>query len=327
MTQNTVLVTGGAGYVGSHTCKALARSGYFPVTYDNLSRGHEWAVRWGPLERGDILDKARLQAVLRQHKPLAVLHFAAFAYVGESVEQPEMYYENNVTGALTLLEAMLSEGIKQIIFSSTCATYGIPDMTPITEDHPQRPISPYGRSKLIIEQALTDCRAAYGLQSCALRYFNAAGADPESETGEDHDPEPHLIPNVLSAAAGDIDELMVFGEDYPTPDGTCIRDYIHVSDLADAHVLALQRLGSGIDPQLNLGTGRGHSVREIIEAAEAVTRRTVPAHVTARRPGDPPTLVAGADRAREQLGWEPRYTDIKEILRTAWMWHQRREGG
>ncbi|AHE96948.1 UDP-glucose 4-epimerase [Thioalkalivibrio paradoxus ARh 1] len=318
-----MLVTGGAGYIGSHACKALALAGYTPVAYDNLVYGHREAVRWGPLEPGDIADRKRLDAVVAQYQPEAVLHFAAYAYVGESVQDPAKYYRNNVAGTLTLLEALVHHDIRRIVFSSTCATYGVPERTPIDEDHPQQPINPYGASKLMIERMLQDFDAAYGLRSVSLRYFNAAGADPDGEIGEDHDPETHLIPLALQAALGQREALQVFGSDYPTPDGSCIRDYIHVTDLAQAHVLALDYLTrGGATTALNLGTGHGHSVLEVIAAADAVTGRAVPTVLAPRRPGDPPVLTAVADRARQVLGWQPRYTDLATILRHAWNWHR-----
>ena len=318
----TILVTGGAGYIGSHACKALAQAGYTPIAYDNLVYGHREAVRWGPLEVGDIADRARLDAVIAQYRPEAVMHFAAYAYVGESVQDPAKYYRNNVAGTLTLLEALVHHGIGRIVFSSTCATYGIPKRTPIDEDHPQNPINPYGASKLMIERMLQDLDTAYGLRSVSLRYFNAAGADPDGEIGEDHDPETHLIPLALQAALGQREALQVFGTDYPTPDGSCIRDYIHVTDLAQAHVLALDYLANGgATTALNLGTGRGHSVLEVIEAARQIAGRDIPTLLTDRRPGDPPILTAAADKARSLLGWRPHHPDLAETLRHAWNWH------
>ena len=323
----TVLVTGGAGYVGAHGCKALAEAGYLPVVYDNLVYGHEEAVRWGPFERGDIADRARLDAVFTAHRPVAVMHFAAFAYVGESVTDPGKYYRNNVGGTLALMEAMVAHGVDKMVFSSTCATYGEPRTVPITEDEPQQPINPYGKSKLVVEQMLADFEVAHGLRSVPLRYFNAAGASPEGEIGERHDPETHLIPLALDAAAGKGRALTVFGEDYPTADGTCIRDYIHVGDLADAHVKALDYLaGGGATRAFNLGTGSGVSVREILDAVEQVTGRPVPHTIGPRRPGDPPALVADPSRARSELGWQPRLSDIDTIIATAWEWHRRGDG-
>ena len=321
---NNILVTGGAGYIGSHACKALARAGYSPITYDNLIHGHEWAVQWGPLERGDILDTARLAEVLKTYRPAAVMHFAAFAYVGESVTDPAKYYGNNVAGTLSLLDAMRQTGVEKMVFSSTCATYGTPAALPIAEDAPQNPINPYGASKLMIERILADYGAAYGLHSVALRYFNAAGADGEGELGEAHDPETHLIPLVLEAAAGRRPHVTLFGDDYATPDGTCIRDYIHVSDLAQAHVLAMAKLGSGsLRPAYNLGTGRGTSVAEIIAAASAVTGREIRIVKGARRGGDPAALFADPGRSGSDLGWKARHSSITEIVETAWGWLSR----
>ena len=308
MRERSVLVTGGAGYIGSHACKALARAGYLPIVYDNLSYGHEWAVKWGPFERGDILDRTRLDEVLARYRPDAVMHFAAFAYVGESVTDPGKYYRNNVVGSLTLLEAMRDLGITKIVFSSSCATYGLPDRLPISEDAPQRPINPYGASKLMVERMLADFGSAHGLVSTALRYFNAAGADPDGEIGEEHDPETHLIPLVLDAASGRRPHITIFGTDYDTPDGTCIRDYIHVADLAKAHVLALQAIEAGTSAHAyNLGNGRGFSVREVINSVERVTGLSVPAMLGERRAGDPAVLVSDASRARKMLSWQPEF--------------------
>ena len=316
-----VLVTGGAGYIGSHTCKALSRAGFTPVTYDNLVYGHEWAVKWGALETGDILDTSRLSHVIATYNPVAVIHFAAFAYVGESVENPAKYYRNNVVGTLSLLEAMNNNGVDKIVFSSTCATYGIPEKVPIAEDTPQRPINPYGRSKLMIEQILADYGDAYGLKSVSLRYFNAAGADPEGELGENHDPETHLIPLVLDTAAGRRPNITVYGDDYDTPDGTCIRDYIHVSDLAEAHVCAMIGLGERkLERAYNLGTGSGYSVMEVIDAGRRLTNRNFMVLKGARRPGDPASLVADTSRANRDLGWLPKYTKIDDMIETAWAW-------
>ena len=317
----TVLVTGGAGYVGAHGCKALAAAGYRPVVYDNLVYGHEAAVQWGPLERGDLADAKRLDEVLERYQPQAVMHFAAYAYVGESVTDPGKYYRNNVGGTLALLEAMVAHGVDKLVFSSTCATYGEPEEVPIRETCPQRPINPYGRSKLMVEQMLCDFERAHGLRSIMLRYFNAAGASPEAEIGETHDPETHLIPLALAAAAGAGPELTVFGNDYPTPDGTCIRDYIHVGDLADAHVKGLDQLIAGKGTRaFNLGTGAGVSVREILDAVERVIGRAVPHRFGPRRPGDPPVLVSDAGRARSELGWTPALSDIDTIIATASAW-------
>jgi UDP-arabinose 4-epimerase len=304
----------------------LSKSGFLPVAFDSLVYGHEWAVKWGPLERGDILDRARLDEVLVRYKPVAIMHFAAFAYVGESVVDPAKYYRNNVAGSLTLLEAAHQHGIANFIFSSSCATYGIPNHTPITETTPQQPINPYGATKLMVERMLADFSAAYPMRHIALRYFNAAGADPENAIGESHSPETHLIPLVLDAASGRRPNVTIHGTDYETPDGTCIRDYIHVSDLASAHVLALQALIGGAPSQaLNLGLGFGSSVLQIIEAVERATGLSVPRLAGPRRPGDPAALVSDPSRAMKVLDWQPRFTDLNDIVRTAWAWHQKSE--
>jgi len=319
-----ILVTGGAGYIGSHACKALAKAGYMPIAYDNLVYGHRWAVKWGPLEEGDVADRSRLNEVIAKYQPAAVMHFAAYAYVGESVEEPGKYYRNNVAGTLSLLEAMRDHGIDKLIFSSTCATYGIPEQVPITEDHPQRPINPYGTSKLMIEQILRDFDHAHGLRSISLRYFNAAGADPDGEIGESHDPETHLIPLVLDAAAGKRPAITIFGDDYDTLDGTCIRDYIHVSDLAEAHLLALKALEQGAQSTAyNLGNGQGFSVQEVIAATEFVTGKSVPTVIGKRRAGDPASLVGDATKIRSALNWRPRYSELQGMVSTAWNWHGR----
>ncbi len=322
---NTILVTGGAGYIGSHTCKILAQQGYLPVVFDNLSAGHEWAAKWGPLERGDILDRSALDRAIKTYRPSACLHFAAFAYVGESVTDPGRYYRNNVAGSLTLLEALRDNGIDQFVLSSTCATYGVPHRVPIDEAMPQAPINPYGASKLMVERMMADFYAAHALRSVPLRYFNAAGADPEAEIGEDHDPETHLVPLVLDAASGSGDAITVFGTDYDTDDGTCVRDYIHVTDLAEAHVLALKALEQGLQHRaFNLGNGQGYSVREVIASVERVTGRRVPVKAGERRPGDPARLVSDSARAAKELRWSPQIIDLDEIIGTAWAWHQRR---
>jgi UDP-arabinose 4-epimerase len=319
-----VLVVGGAGYIGSHCCKALALAGYNPVTYDNLIYGHEWAVKWGPLEQGDILDRARLDYVLTVHRPSAILHFAAFAYVGESVVDPGKYYRNNVVGSLILLEAARDHGVEHFVFSSTCATYGAPISVPIHESSPQRPINPYGASKLMVERMLADFGSAYGLKWVALRYFNSAGADADGEIGELHEPETHLIPLIFDACSGRRQNVTIFGTDYDTHDGTCIRDYIHVSDLADAHVRAVQALSKdAASASYNLGNGRGFSVREVIDAVERITGLPVPSVFGERRSGDPPVLVSDAAKARSELGWQPRYSGLDNIIRTAWSWDQR----
>jgi UDP-glucose-4-epimerase GalE len=318
----SVLVTGGAGYIGSHACKILARAGYQPVVFDNMSRGHRKAVRWGPLVEGDLADRRRLTAALVEHRVSAVMHFAAYAYVGESVADPAMYYRNNLGGTLSLLDAMREAGVHKIVFSSTCATYGTPDSVPIRETAPQLPVNPYGETKLAIERALRWYGDAYGLRSVSLRYFNASGADPDGEIGELHEPETHLVPLVLQAALGQRAQIDIYGTDYPTPDGTAIRDYIHVQDLAEAHLCALEHLADGGESAaLNLGTGRGHSVRKVVRVAESVSGRLIACRNTARRPGDPPVLVADPSLAAELLGWRARVSDLETILRTALTWH------
>jgi UDP-arabinose 4-epimerase len=323
---DVVVVTGGAGYVGAHACKALARAGFRPVALDDLSTGHRDAVRWGPLEVGDIADRAFATAVLRRHRPATVLHFAARAYIGESIAEPARYYATNLTGTLALLDAMRDAGVGRIVFSSSCAVYGAPAAVPITESTPRAPINPYGRTKLMAELALADYAAAYGLGWAALRYFNAAGADPEGEIGEDHDPETHLIPLALRAAMPGGAALRVFGTDYDTPDGTAIRDYIHVGDLADAHVSALRYLaGGGASDAFNLGAERGHSVREIVDSVARVAGSKPRVENAARRIGDPPRLVADASRARAVLGFAPaRSRDIDTVVADAWRWIARR---
>jgi UDP-arabinose 4-epimerase len=319
-----ILVTGGAGYIGSHACKALARAGYTPIAYDNLVYGHRDAVRWGPFVEGDLGDAARLADTLARHEVAAVIHFAAFAYVGESMEKPQLYFRNNVVNTLALLDAMLTAGLRHIVFSSSCATYGTPARVPITEDTPQRPVNPYGESKLICERAIHWYGEAYRMSYAALRYFNAAGADPDGEIGEAHEPETHLVPLVLATALGRRAQIDIYGTDYPTPDGSAVRDYIHVQDLAEAHVAALGHLlDGGASLALNLGTGAGHSVREVIAAAERVTGRRIARREMARRAGDPPVLVADVARARAALGWQARMSGLDSILGTAWAWHNR----
>lgn len=317
-----LLVIGGAGYVGSHAVRLLQNHGHQVWVYDNLSRGHRGAVPSGRLIEGEVADRARVVAVLRQHQIDAVMHFAAFALVGESVADPGIYYRNNVIAALELLDAMREADVQRLVFSSTTATYGEPATVPIPETTPQQPINPYGFTKLVIERAMADYAAAYGLGYAALRYFNAAGAHADGSIGEDHDPESHLIPIVLQVALGQRPSITVFGDDYPTPDGTCIRDYVHVDDLADAHLRALDRLESGKGLCLNLGTGKGYSVRQVIEACRTVTGHAIPEQVGSRRPGDPPELVADARQAQRVLGWQPEYNDIEKIVRTAWNWHR-----
>ena len=320
----TVLVTGGAGYVGSHCCKAFHQAGWKVVVFDNLSRGWRDLVQWGDLIEGDINDRAALDKAMAEVKPDAVAHFAAFGYVGESVSNPGMYYRNNTMGTMTLLDAMVAAGVDKLIFSSTCATYGIPDHVPMTEETPQSPINPYGWSKLFVEKILDDYGHAHGLKSVKLRYFNAAGAEFDAETGERHEPETHLIPLAIQGQLKDGFKLTVFGDDFDTRDGTCVRDYIHVMDLADAHRRALDYLLAGGDSNVfNLGTGTGTTVMEIVEAVNTVSGSPVDYSVGPRREGDPPALVASADRAREILGWVPQHSDIETIIRTAWNWHQK----
>ena len=315
-------MTGGAGSIGSHTCKALSRAGYRIVVFDNLVAGHRAAVRYGDLVEGDVTDLQAVRAALRRHEISGVLHLAGFLDVGESIGEPARYYRNNVTGSLTVLEAMALESVRAFVFSSTCAVYGDPIETPIQETHPQNPINSYGETKLAVERALPHFERAAGLRWAALRYFNAAGADPDGELGEDHAPEIHLIPRALEAAAGG-PSLQVFGDDHATPDGTCLRDYVHVSDLADAHVSALEAVvESGRSGVYNLGTGRPHSVRDVIRTVEHVTGRTVPWTAAPRRAGDPAVLYAAAQKAQAELHWKPRWADLESIVRTAWAWHQ-----
>jgi len=316
-----ILVTGGAGYIGSHTIKALLERGYRVVALDNLSVGHREFVLCDDFVQADLLDRAALERVFEKYPIRSVIHFAARTAVGESVENPEIYYYNNVVGTLNLLSAMRAHGVDEIVFSSSAAVYGDPERIPIPEDHPKHPKSPYGKTKLMMEEILSDYSHAYGIKYVALRYFNAAGSDPEGEIGEWHDPETHLIPIVLEAAYGIRDHVEIFGTDYPTPDGTCIRDFIHVVDLAEAHVLALERLREGkASSAYNLGTGVGHSVREVIEACKRVTGRDFQVVEGPRRPGDPPALVADPTKARQELGWKPRFTELEEIIATAWNW-------
>jgi UDP-arabinose 4-epimerase len=321
----SVLVTGGAGYIGSHACKALAAAGYIPVTYDNLSRGHHHAVRWGPLVEGDIADHTAVAAALKAHQVSAVMHFAAFAYVGESTSDPALYYRNNVAGTLALLDAMREVGVNQLVFSSSCATYGLPDTVPIRETMAQLPVNPYGETKLAIERVLKWYGPGYGLRSVALRYFNAAGADRSGQLGEEHDPETHLIPLVLRAALGSGPPVGIFGTDYPTPDGTAIRDYIHVDDLASAHVRAVEYLAQGGESTaVNLATGNGYSVREIIAAVAKAVGHDVPHRESPRREGDPPALIADPSLAVQVLGWRAQCSDLDTIIGTALAWERRR---
>ena len=321
-----VLVTGGAGYVGSHAAKQLAQSGHDVLIVDNLAEGHRPAVGNLPFVSASLLEPERLIAAMKEHNTEAVMHFAAFAYVGVSVSDPAIYYHNNIVGSLTLLAAMRAAGVDRIVFSSSCATYGIPQKVPITEDHPQNPISPYGFTKLVIEHALADYSHAYGLGYAALRYFNASGAAADGTLGEDHDPETHLIPLILQVALGQREYVEVFGTDYPTPDGTCIRDYIHVDDLATAHVAALEKLQPGKALKLNLGTGHGASVQEVIDLCREVTGRPIHTRTTTRREGDPPQLVANAAAAKRELNWQAHYT-MREIIESAWNWHREHPHG
>jgi UDP-glucose-4-epimerase GalE len=317
-----ILVTGGAGYIGSHAVRFFLARGHDVWVYDNLSMGHRAAVPADRLIVGDLGEGPRLDQALVEHRIEAVVHFAAFAFVGESVTNPGKYYQNNLVNTLALLDALRRHQIGRFVFSSTCATYGIPQTVPITEDEPQKPINPYGNTKLAVEYALGDYARAYNWGFAALRYFNASGASPDGAIGEDHDPESHLIPLVIQALMGQRPAIEVFGTDYPTPDGTCIRDYIHVDDLAEAHLLALEALAPGKHLRYNLGTGRGYSVREVIRVAEEVTGKPVPVKFGPRRAGDPPALVAASDKVQRELGWKPRYTELRPIIETAWNWHR-----
>jgi UDP-arabinose 4-epimerase len=317
-----ILVTGGAGYIGSHTAKALARAGFDPIVFDNLSNGHRWAVKWGPLVEGDLADGELLRKVMRKYEIQAVMHFAASAYVNQSMSEPSLYFQNNVANTLNLLAAQLATGVKNIVFSSTCATYGIPQTPLIAEDHAQAPVNPYGDSKRFVERVLHWYDQAYGLHSVSLRYFNAAGADADGDIGEFHEPETHLIPLVIQAALEIRQYIQIFGTDYPTPDGTAVRDYIHVTDLADAHVRALGfLLNGGMTTALNLGTGVGHSVHDVIAAIERVGGLKVPYREAERRPGDPPQLIADPRKANALFGWTPKSSSLESIVETAWRWH------
>jgi UDP-arabinose 4-epimerase len=324
MKAQRVLIAGGAGYIGSHAAKMLAQSGRQPIVFDNLSSGHAHAVKWGPLVRGDIRDAEVLRAAIREHRPDAVMHFAARIEVGEGEREPRAFYDNNVAGALNMVKVMREEGVNALVFSSTCAIYGDPERLPLTEDLPKRPVSVYGRTKLMVEQMLEDMARADGLRYAALRYFNAAGADPDAEIGEEHDPETHLIPNALKAAVGLGGPMKLFGTDYPTRDGSCERDYIHVTDLAEAHVLAADRLVAGGEcMQLNLGTGEGRTVLEVLETVARATGRKVPYDVSPRRPGDAIVLYSDPTRSRNVLGWKPSRSDIDTIVGTAWAFHRK----
>ena len=318
-----VLVTGGAGYIGSHTCLALSREGFTPVVLDNLTNGHREFVQWGPFELADVRDRRRLDQVFSTYRPLAVVHFAGLIEVADSIANPIAFFDNNITGSLTLLAAAMNAGVQALVFSSTCATYGIPDQVPMPESHAQKPISPYGRSKLVVEQVLSELGQYKDFRSVSLRYFNAAGAEPESALGEWHDPETHVIPLAIQAAKGLRSHFKIFGSDYPTRDGTCIRDFVHVMDLAEAHVRAVEYLLSGGKSiALNLGTGKGTSVKEIIEAVENVSGSRLPIEHALRRDGDPPELVADNSGARKALAWSPRH-DFGSIIDSAWRWHSR----
>ena len=324
---STVLVTGGAGYIGSHAVRALRAAGHTVVVFDNLSAGHAAAVGGATLVEGDVRDTAEVEAALRRHAVTAVMHFAALLSVGESVREPARYYDNNVRGSLSLLDAMREAGVHRLVFSSTCAVYGDPVTTPIDEDHPTNPINPYGESKLTVERAMRHYGHAYGVRTIALRYFNAAGAEPGGELGEDHDPEIHLIPRAIEAARGGA-PLQVFGDDYPTADGTCERDYVHVSDLAAGHLRALEALETGAVTRVyNLGTGRPHSVREVIRAVEHVAGCRVPTEAAPRRAGDPAVLFAAAERVEQELGWTPAYERLDDVVDTAWRWHTAHPNG
>ena len=319
-----ILIVGGAGYIGSHLNKEINKKGIETVIFDNLSYGHRDFVKWGTFEKGDLGSIEDIRAVFKKYPIEAVMHFAAFTYVGESVENPQKYYQNNVKNTLNLLQVMLEENVKYFVFSSTCATYGNPVEIPITESHPQNPINPYGKGKLMVETVLKDYSDAYGLKYASLRYFNAAGADPDGEVGELHDPETHLIPLILDAAAGRREDIKIFGTDYDTPDGTCIRDYIHVTDLAEAHILALEYLQNGGKSDFfNLGNGNGFSVKEVIETAEEVTGKDIKAIEAERRAGDPPILVGSSTKAKETLNWNPKYDELSKIIETAWNWHKK----
>jgi UDP-glucose-4-epimerase GalE len=320
----SILVTGGAGYIGSQTAKSLSRAGFEPVVYDNLSMGNRWAVQWGPLVEADLCDHRSLRETLKKYNVTAAIHFAAHAYVGESVRDPRRYFENNVINTLHFVHALLDAGVNYVVFSSSCAVYGVPDSFPISESHSKLPVNPYGDSKLFIERVLDWYGHAYGLRWAALRYFNAAGADPSGDLGEVHNPETHLIPRLIEAALGRLKSVEIYGVDYPTEDGTAIRDYVHVIDLAEAHVAALQHLVSGGESfSANLGTGHGVSVREVITAVEHVSRTTINAKTAPRRAGDPPVLIADPTMAQRILGWQPKRSSLDDIVNSAWDWHLR----
>jgi UDP-arabinose 4-epimerase len=319
-----ILVTGGAGFVGSHACKALASAGYLPVVFDNLERGHAWAVKWGPLERGDLRSDEDLRRAFATWRPWAVMHFAAYAYVGESTADPMKYYDANVGGTAKLLRACAASGCMRLVFSSSCATYGVPQRLPLTEDAPQSPVNPYGHTKLVAERMLREAEDAHGIKHVALRYFNAAGADPDGEIGEQHQPETHLIPLALLAAKGRLPAIDIFGDSYPTSDGTCVRDFVHVTDLADAHVSAVGWLSDGNSSQsFNLGNGEGASVREVLRTSEEVTGLRIKARIRPPRQGDPPILISDSTKARRDLGWKPKYPELRQQIAHAWAWLSR----
>ena len=323
-----ILVVGGAGYIGSSMCRQLHKNGYQPIVLDNLVYGHKQAVKWGPLIEGDMSNRALLEQIFTKENIDVVMHFAAFCYVGESVDAPAKYYRNNVAATLTLLESMVEHRVSNFIFSSTCATYGEPVSIPMNEDHSQNPINPYGRTKLMVENMLADFKHAYGLNFVALRYFNAAGAEPDGKIGEDHRPETHLIPLVLQTALGLRKSIQIFGDDFSTQDGTCVRDYIHIVDLAQAHLLALDMLLNGKPGGFyNLGNGEGHSVQEVVEVARAVTGKPIPAEIVGRRAGDPAVLIGSSDKAIKELGWAPQFNELETIIETAWRWHKNNPSG
>lgn len=322
MEKPNILVTGGAGYIGSHVCKMLAKEGFTPITYDNLSTGHAYAVKWGPFIQGSLCDREKLQEAFTTYQPHAVIHLAASAIVIQSMQDPAKYYRNNFVGTLSLLEAMQEHNVKSLVFSSTCATYGQPQFIPLTEEHPQHPINPYGKSKLMLEHIMNDFDTIHGIKTICLRYFNAAGADLDTEIGENHTPETHLIPSVIQAALGLRPEIVVYGTDFPSSDGSAIRDYIHVQDLAHAHVSALKLLlAEKTSHAINLGTGIGHSVLEIIQAAQKYSSRSIPVRIEERRPGEPCTLVADNRLAYDLLHWTPKYSDLPTLIESAWKWH------
>ena len=321
---SNILITGGAGYIGSHVCKMLAEEGHTPIAYDNLSNGNRDAIQWGPFEEGDILDQDKLRYVLNKYQPEAVMHFAAYAYVGESIIKPKKYYRNNVVGTLNIAECMLQESINNLIFSGSCATFGAPESMPINETYAQNPINPYGKSKVAAENIINDFSSAHGLRSVILRYFNAAGADKDLEIGELHSPETHLIPLLFDACTRTINNFNVNGDDYDTFDGTCIRDYIHVTDLADAHILAYKKLKQdGVTTSYNLGNGEGFSIKQVIHMVEKVTGLDVPFGIVSRRVGDPPILIADSTKARKELLWSPVNSSLENIIESAWLWHNK----